>query len=192
MKSLWLTGAFSDKMRASRCASEHNGIALSSISDQTNHLPFASLVLAMTDDAANFQKQPDLGCYLVTERTIKHNPICDLGPDNQPGIIGIFPMGANPTIGTKASDAHWRDNHAPLALKIHKTMTHYYQLSIQHRFHGAEWNGFALCCFATEEDLRYKFFNSAEGQREIARDVAKFADPSQSPRRVVTKMSWKN
>jgi hypothetical protein len=48
------------------------------------------------------------------------------------------------------------------------------------------WNGFALCCFRNEDDLRNRFFNTPEGEAAIARDVAKFADSRESPRRVIS------
>ena len=71
-------------------------------------------------------------------------------------------------------------------------MTHYYQLSIVHRFAGPQWNGFALCCFKTESDLRLHFFNSKDGERRIAEDVRKFADTRRSPRRVVATLNGTN
>jgi len=189
MNTLWLTGTFSDREQADACALAHNGITLTSISDRTSHLPFAALVLAVTDEISNFEASADLGCYLVTERTIKHRPIRELTQDTQPGVIGVFTMLANPTLGAIASDKHWRENHAPLALKIHGAMTHYYQLSVQYTFHGPEFNGFAFCCFASEHDLRQRFFNSPEGERAITEDVAKFADTRRSPRRVIATFS---
>ena len=192
MNTLWLTGAFSDKEHAITCASTYNAILLTSINSQTSHLPFAALVLATTDAISEFQAVADVGCYLVTERTIKHRPIRDLTQDTQPGVLGVFTMVANPALGAAASDMHWRDNHAQLALETHEAMTHYYQLSVQHCFHGPEWNGFALCCFATEDDLRQRFFNSPEGERAITKDVAKFADTRRSPRRVIATLSLKD
>ena len=68
-------------------------------------------------------------------------------------------------------------------------MTHYYQLTVVHKFFGEPWNGFAFCCFATEDDLRDRFYDSAQGKRRVAQDVVKFADTKNSPRRVVTRLS---
>ena len=67
-------------------------------------------------------------------------------------------------------------------------MTHYYQLNILHRFSGEAWDGLALCCFASEEDLRHKFYNSDAGKRSIAEDVQRFANTRQSPRRVIAEI----
>jgi hypothetical protein len=68
-------------------------------------------------------------------------------------------------------------------------MSNYAQLSVLHRFSGPVWDGFALCGFESEQDLRTKFFASKEGEQIIAEDVAKFADTKLSPRRVVAKES---
>ena len=85
------------------------------------------------------------------------------------------------------ADQHWRDVHAPLALTVHKAMTNYTQLSILHCFTGPEWNGFALCGFDTESDLRDHFFDSPEGKEAIRNDIAKFANTRKSPRRIIAK-----
>ena len=198
MNTMWLVGAFSDKDKACKKACEKackkaSGTAgdtrvLVATGAKTEHLPFAALVISTTDDLEALKNAADVGTYLVTERTIRNRPIRELSTDNEPGVLGIFTMVANPDMGAKASDQHWRDNHAPLALEIHEAMTHYYQLSVQHVFSGPDWNGFALCCFATEDDLRHKFFNSPEGERRIAEDVAIFADTRNSPRRVISSL----
>ncbi|MAM79811.1 MAG: hypothetical protein CMP89_03565 [Gammaproteobacteria bacterium] len=189
MNTLWIIGAFTEKITAKAAAEQHNGIIISSTSSQTSHLPFAALVLSATDDIETFRVAADIGCYLAAERNVKERPICELTEGTKPGVLGVFTMVANPKLDRLASDAHWRDNHAPLALQIHEAMTHYYQLSIQHRFHGPNWQGFALCCFASEDDLRNRFFNSHQGELAIAEDVAKFADTRQSPRRVIAKLA---
>lgn len=190
MNTLWLAGAFSHKAAAHEAARSLNGHLLTANSNDTGHLPFAALVLCATDDIKGLQSSADVGCYLVTERTIRNLSIKDLDDTTKPGVAGIFTMVAHPDIGPDASDAHWRDNHAPLALEIHEAMTHYYQLSVQHCFSGPDnWNGFALCCFATEDDLRHKFFNSPEGERRINEDVMKFADVRKSPRRVISELN---
>ena len=91
----------------------------------------------------------------------------------------------HPDLSHRMADAHWRDRHAPLALEHHPAMSYYTQLSVVHRIHGPEWDGFALCAFASIEDLRQRFFGSPEGRVAIRDDVAKFADTSASPRRLI-------
>ena len=186
MSSLMLAGAYSDREKAAETAVRTGGINLAATSAETNHLPFASLVLAVTDELDLFVGDADVGSYLVCERPIKNTPLLQLTQENQPGSIGIFTMVGNAGLGPRESDLHWRDKHAPLALEVHTAMTHYYQLSVLHRFNGPMWNGFALCCFRNEDDLRNRFFNTPEGEAAIARDVAKFADSRESPRRVIS------
>jgi len=184
-QSMKIAAAFSDKTTARDNCAALGGHLLVSAAEATSHLPFAALLVSATDDLASLQAAADVGCYLVCERTIKNRPLHELETEMLPGAVGVFTMVASPSIGAGASDAHWRDRHAPLALEVHTLMTHYYQLSVQQRFLGPDWNGFALCCFASEDDLRHRFFNSDEGRDRVNRDVSYFADTRQSPRRVV-------
>ena len=70
-------------------------------------------------------------------------------------------------------------------MKHHVAMTHYAQLSLVHRLHGPEWDGFALCGFDSIEDLKERFFETEEGRIAIRKDVATFADTKLSPRRLI-------
>ena len=63
-------------------------------------------------------------------------------------------------------------------------MWDYTQLSIIHTFSGPELDGFALCSFASMQDLKERFFTDDEARSIIGADVATFASPS-SPRRVL-------
>lgn len=192
MSVMKMVAAFSVKQAADAFARKNGGHLLLTISEDTGHLPFAALYLGATDDLAAMQDAADVGVYLVCERTIKNKPLSDLPDDQLPGSVGIFTLVANASMEPLESDRHWRDRHAPLALEVHTAMTHYYQLSVMHRFAGPDWHGFALCCFATEDDLRHRFFNSKEGGRAITADVARFADTRQSPRRVVADIKRPN
>jgi hypothetical protein len=180
-----LAVACSDAAEAKEFARAHGGVLFTSTSEKTGHLPFAALTVGSTDDLKRAVAVGDAGVYLVCERTIKNQPLSDLIQSELPGSAGLFPMVAHPDAGPTASDAYWRDNHAPLALEIHTPMTHYYQLSIQHCFTGPALNGIAICCCATEDDLRNHFYNSPEGERRILDDIRKFADTKRSPRRVI-------
>ncbi len=85
----------------------------------------------------------------------------------------------------READAHWRDRHAPLALEHHAFMTHYTQLSVVHHIAGRELDGFALCGFASLDDLRNKFYTRDASRAVIADDVQRFADTRRSPRRLI-------
>lgn len=188
-KEMKLALACSDMESARNYAMTQEGVVFYSTSEATSHLPFAALILVATDNLLDAFKVADVGTYLVCERTIKNKPLAELTEEELPGSVGIFPMVANPNLGIQASDNHWRDNHAPLALEVHTTMTHYYQLAVAHRFSGPDWHGIAACCCATEDNLRNHFYGSNEGERRIIEDIQRFADTRRSPRRVIAKMA---
>ena len=119
--------------------------------EKTEHLPFATLVLGTSAMPMDLKQRTDVGLYLVNERAVLNEPLSALHQDMLPASVGIFPIVANAEIGAEAADRHWREQHAPLALEVHTAMTHYYQLAVVHRFSGADWNGLALCCFASED-----------------------------------------
>ena len=177
--------AFRNRGAAQRIATESHGLMLAASRQDTAHLPFDSLVVGATDDLASFCAAADIGAWLACERAVKSSSLDRLASAELPKAIGIFTMVAAPQMEPADSDRHWRDVHAPLALEVHSAMTHYYQLSLQHRFHGPQWHGFALCCFESEDDLRHRFFNSPEGEKAVAEDIRRFADTKLSPRRVV-------
>jgi len=188
MSVLKVAAVFSDKAVAADVADLSQSLMFEAAVDDTQHLPFAALVLGASPNLMDFQARADVGLYLVSERTLKNQPLSALRADQLPVSVGVFPMVASPQIGPKAADKHWLEHHGPLALEVHSAMTHYYQLTVMHRFTGADWNGLALCCFESEYDLRNKFYNSAGGKQRVAEDVRKFADTQNSPRRVVTRL----
>lgn len=188
MQCMKVVGAFSDRDAARAYVNRTGGLVLTATSGETAHLPFAALTLQVSDDLVGLREAADVGTYLVCERTMKNQPLAALPVADHPGSVGIFTMVANPEMGKAAADAHWRDIHTPIALDVHQAMTHYYQLSVQHVFDGPDWNGFALCCFASEDDLRHRFFATKEGEERVNQDVRTFADTRQSPRRVIAEV----
>ena len=139
-------------------------------------LPFRALATLVTESLEAADAAADVGLYLVLRRVIKAGP---------PAVVALFPMVRNPGLTHAEADAHWRDAHAPLALEHHAHMTSYSQLSIVHRFKGPELDGFALCGFQSEKDLRERFYTTEESVAIIAADTARFADHRRSPRRLI-------
>ena len=176
--------AFSHKHTAKRAAEMVGGRLYEDVNDRDLHNPFAALLCTTHPDLKALLAVADVGGYLVDRRVMKSRDLVHpQGP--QPGAVGVFAMVAKMDLGHEAADRHWRDRHTPLALSIHLAMSNYAQLSVLHCFAGPVWDGFALCGFESEQDLRTRFFASPEGERLIAEDVAKFADTKRSPRRVV-------
>ena len=139
-------------------------------------LPFQALLTATTDTVSILESAADVGLYVICRRLIK---------PGEASHIGLFPLIHHPDRTHEETDAHWRDIHAPLALVHHAHMTHYTQLSVVRTLSGEPYDGFALCGFASEEDLRERFFTTEESVKVIQEDVAKFADVRKSPRRLI-------
>ena len=166
-----------------------SGVIFCSTSKTTGHLPFASLFVGATDNLDAALATGDVGVYLACERSIRNKLLSQLAQDELPGAVGLFPMVAKAGMSPQQSDRYWRDTHAPLALEVHTTMTHYYQFAIVHRFQGPEWCGIAACCCATEDDLRHNFYSSKAGEQQIFEDIRQFAHTRHSPRRVIARAS---
>ena len=140
------------------------------------HLPFRGLLVVAAEDAESVAGVGDVGTYRLERRVIK---------PGQAAVYGLFPMVRAPSLTHQQADAHWRDLHGPLAIKHHGHMTHYLQLSVEEVLSGLPLDGFALCGFASEADLRDRFYSTEDGPAVIAADVARFSDLKRSPRRLI-------
>ena len=138
------------------------------------------MITVTTDNLEELERCSDVGLYVICERTIKPGAA---------GVYGLFPLKHHPDLTHAQADAHWRDNHAPLALEHHPYMSHYMQFSVVQTLKGFSIDGFAMCGFATETDMRERFYVSDEGVSIIAADIAKFADLKRSPRRLVARLA---
>jgi hypothetical protein len=140
------------------------------------HLPFRGLVTVAGSHADALQTVGDVGLYRVERRVVK---------PGKANVFGLFPMVRAAGLTHLQADAHWRDVHGPLALTHHGHMVEYVQLNVVETISGAPFDGFALCGFVSEDDLRNRFYSTAEGPGVIARDVACFSDLERSPRRLI-------
>ena len=175
---LELAAASNDMEEASAVAERLGGTLYYDAREGAKNLPFRALVTAATDNPGPLLDVGDVGTWLIYRRLIK------------PGIpeaVALFPMRLTPARPRVEADAHWRDIHGPLALEHHKHMTHYSQLSVVAHFSGLRLDGFALCGFASEADLRERFYSSPESVGIIGADVKKFADLEHSPGRLIAK-----
>jgi hypothetical protein len=143
---------------------------------------FTSLVIGTDRDAV--AGMADIGLYRVHVRPMRHQRRFWAPGDASPGVTAAFGMLRRPDLTHEQSDAHWRDVHAPLALRRHPGMWHYHQVSIDEVLDGRFFDGIALCAFASDQDLVERFYGGPEDQEAIRDDVARFADTANSPRRV--------
>ncbi len=174
--NLYCAVASHDRARLTSLTAEHQGRLFVDERPDTSRLPFAALAVVASDNLQTLEDAADVGLYLVCERVIKPGTAA---------IYGLFPMLAHPDLGHAKSDAHWRDTHAPLALKHHAYMTQYSQLSVLKTLQGEPFDGFALCGFDSLTDLKERFFSEADSRAVIEADIQKFADVKRSPRRLI-------
>lgn len=184
MHELVVTG--NDPEAAAEVAASVGGVCYAADPDDRRELPFRTLVRAMTDSADALTRAGKVGTYLAFSRIIRERPLgADPGAPS-PGLTAIFPMVHHPDLTHAQGDSHWRDTHAPLALRHHPGMWDYTQLSVVATLNGSPYDGFALVSFASLEDMRERFFGDDHDREVIRADVAKFADMQRSPRRVIT------
>ena len=188
MHELVVTG--NDPDAAAEVAASVGGVCYAADPEDRREFPFRTLVRAMTDNPEALAPAAETGTYLAFSRIIRERPGSadpDTAPGTtSPGLTAIFPMVHHPDLTHAQGDSHWRDTHAPLALQHHPGMWDYTQLSVVATLNGPSYDGFALVSFASQEDLRERFFGDDHDREVIRADVAKFADMQRSPRRVIT------
>jgi hypothetical protein len=157
------------------------GVALVATEDRVDPV-FATLVIGA--DRAAVDDVADIGLYAVAVRRMRHQRRFWPPDSASPGVTAVYPLVRRPDLTHEQADAHWRDVHAPLALRHHPGMWHYHQLSVDEVLAGPNFDGFALCAFASEQELTERFFGGPEDRDVITADVETFADIVASPRRV--------
>lgn len=165
-------------------AAATGGTALVAEPDGRERAPFASVVRAVVADPAALSAVSSVGLYLTFRRHVRAHPGLWTHAGPTPGVVATFGLALRPGLSHADGDRHWRDVHAPLALRHHVGMWDYVQCSVVHRFHGPELDGFALCGFPSDHDLRHRFYDDDDGKAAIRADVASFSDPDRSTRMV--------
>lgn len=122
-----------------------------------------------------------VGTYGIWEAEFRH--VKDAGRttapgDPTPGISMFFACWRNPDWSHAQFNEHWRDVHAPLAVRHHPGMQDYTQCELAHAFtpRAVNYDGIAILQFDSIEDYETRMFADAEGERIIGEDVAKFGD----------------
>lgn len=176
---LELAACSNDLTAAERCARALAGTLYCDSRERHDHLPFRALVTCTTDTLADLAQVADVGLYLVCRRVIK---------PGVPKVVALFAMRHRGDLSHAEADGHWRDQHGPLALEHHPFMTNYSQLNVLQTLSGPQVDGFALCGFETEQDLRERFYAGKDSVALIAEDVRRFADVKRSPPRLVAQV----
>jgi uncharacterized protein (TIGR02118 family) len=147
---------------------------------------FLGAVRAIGDPAAlarALAEAAEVGLYATTFRRVRaHEQTWSVGEET-PGVGLLFRVIRRPDLTHDQFDAHWRDNHAPLALRHHVGMWDYVQCSFDAPSTptSAPLDGMAICKFATLADMKERFFDTDEGRQVIWEDVARFTDAGSGP-----------
>ncbi|MBK02301.1 MAG: EthD family reductase [Actinomycetota bacterium] len=179
-----LVAVGNDPEAATAIASDLGAICYLSDPKETRPMPFTTMVRAVTDSPERLESAAEFGTYLVFSRVIRERPVATDAGTASPGVTAVFPLLHHPDLTHQEADAHWRDIHAPLALRHHPGMWDYTQLSVISTLGGPQIDGFALVAFDSLESMKTRFFGDDNDREVIYADVASFAD-SKSPRRVV-------
>ena len=149
---------------------------------------FSTLVLG--EDVDSLRTVAQHGLYRVHVRRMRHQRRFWPAGAVSVGITVAFVLVRRPDRTHEETDEHWRDVHAPLALRHHPGMWHYHQISVDSVVHGPPIDGVALCAFASEQEFRERMFGDAHDREVITADVARFADMTASPR-AVRMLEWR-
>ncbi len=149
----------------------------------TGTLPFRALMRLPLEslpgiDPASLERV-SVGTYRVTPREIKSGTMT---------VVSVHAMIRHPDLSHAQADRHWHHQHGPLALIHHPCMSQYIQLSVDECLSGPAYDGFALCGFASLDDLKQRFFAGPASVDVIRVDVGKFSDVRRSPRRLVAEV----
>ena len=171
-----------DRSAAVEVARAISGVALVDFDHDHRDRPFDTLVIG--DRRLAVERVADVGLYRVSVRPMRYQRRSWPPESVTPGVTAVFPMLRRADLTHDQADAHWREVHAPLALRHHPGMWHYLQVSVDEVVAGPAYDGIALCGFPSEQELRERFFGGPEDRDIISADVALFADVVRSPRRV--------
>jgi uncharacterized protein (TIGR02118 family) len=145
---------------------------------------FAGMVIGA--DRAALETIADVALYEVEVRVLRHQRRFWPEGDPMPGLVAVFSL-VRPEGKTHDEHvAHWRDTHAPLALRHHPGMWHYHQVTVQQVISGPDYDGFALLGFPSQQDFAERFFGNDDDVAVISADAPKFVNQSAMPPSVRT------
>jgi uncharacterized protein (TIGR02118 family) len=127
----------------------------------------------------------DLGAphvYRVETRRVKACPRSWADGERTPGVELLAALRRLPALGRADFDAHWREVHAPLALRHHPGMWEYRQSAVRavETPGSPDLDGLAVIGFPSAEECARRLYDSPEGRAAIHADLATFLDLARS------------
>jgi uncharacterized protein (TIGR02118 family) len=127
----------------------------------------------VTEDVARFMGH--VSAYATVEHVQRATAGVSPRGMRTPGAKLIACLGRRPGRSRQRFERHWRERHAPLALRHHPTTG--YVTSVVSRRLGRSappYDGFAELAFRSAADMRERMYLSPAGRVEIEADMARF------------------
>jgi uncharacterized protein (TIGR02118 family) len=107
-----------------------------------------------------------------------------------PGITQYSLLRPARNHGREQCSRYWREQHVPLALRVHVGLWSYVQDHVRETVTqtGGDVLGHAALHFRSEDDLREKLFDSEDGAREIYADIPHFMSLADSQTALMTEL----
>ena len=155
--------------------------------DATDGASFQALVELAGDPRAHAAVDAlrDLGgphVYRVESRRVKAYPRTWPDGARTPGVEMLAVMRRCASISRDEFDAHWREVHAPMALRHHPGMWEYRQNAVRavETPGSPDVDGIAVLGFPSAEDFATRRHDSPEGRDLIGADLARFVELARS------------
>jgi uncharacterized protein (TIGR02118 family) len=113
---------------------------------------------------------------IVREPLPRESPPVDA--QRSPGLVFVATAVRAPQLSHAEFDTHWRERHAPLALRHHAGLCGYEQLAIETSLtaNAAPIDGVALLHFPSHEAFAERFYDSGAGRAALLADTQMFLD----------------
>jgi len=142
---------------------------------------------ALVELAGDARAQPALGAlrdlgaahlYRIECRRLKRYPRTWPDGTRTPGVEMLACVRRTAALSAAAFDAHWRERHAPLALRHHVGLWEYRQQRVLAVLspHSPDFDGIAVLGFPSADAYRERLYDSPAGRSAIADDLARFVD----------------
>ncbi len=126
-------------------------------------------------DVAGFLASAD--AYVTAEHVQVGHDVRRATGARSPGVKLFCPVRRRPDLDRDAFVRHWFGTHAPIASAHHPGLTRYHTNLAEGRLgdgDGPAWDGFTELHFASGDSIAGGLFDSAEGERLVREDIAKF------------------
>jgi len=131
---------------------------------------------AESDDALGWLRGARGYRSVVREPLPRESPAADA--QRSPGVVFVATAVRAPQLSHAEFDTHWRERHAPLALRHHAGLCGYEQLAVETSLTGnaVPIDGIALLHFPSHDAFAQRFYDSDAGRAALLTDTQRFLD----------------